>query len=501
MRFTLRFKIILIFSVFLTVGGAAWYMNFQVYRQLTYSLQLLEKKDKFLNWILETRRYEKNYFLSGGKDNLSEALNFARRSYLQLVEIESDAADVYVPNEPINLLSAVETYQKELSEMLRHNSESYSSGTNAFPSKENSGHLVNVRSQGNFLTTEAEKMVRNQQSRVNKLLVKKKRYHFIALAEIVGLCISTVFFLFFSVNRPLKTIEKGIARIVRGDYENLPPMSKGDEFEDLVTSVNHMLNEINRRTEQLIQSEKMASLGTLTSGVAHEVNNPLNNISTTVQILLEEIEEADADYLRMQLEEVEKQVERARDIVKDLLEFSRETNYSVQHVYLNELVEKALKLSRGEVPSNVEIETDLAEDIETRLDRRTIQQVLINLIVNGIQAMPDGGRLYIRGFESPDGKSVCIQVQDTGTGISREDLPKIFDPFFSTKEVGHGTGLGLSVSNRIIKRHGGRIEVESEPGRGSTFTIFLPIHPEQDFEPDSGDTEEAVDGPNNSAIG
>jgi signal transduction histidine kinase len=501
MRFTLRFKIIVIFSVFLTVGGAAWYLNFQVYRQLTYSLQLLEKKNQFLNWILETRRYEKNYFLSGGKDNLSEALTFARRSHRQLADIESDSTDVYVPHDFSFLLSAVDTYQKELSELLQNDSGADLSSTDAFQIKKHGGHLANVRSQGNFLTTEAEKMVKNQRSRVSKLLVKKKKYHFIALAEIVGLCIFTVFFLFFSVNRPLKTIEKGIARIVRGDYENLPSMSKGDEFEDLVTSLNHMLDEINRRTEQLIQSEKMASLGTLTSGVAHEVNNPLNNISTTVQILLEEIEEGDTDYVRMQLEEVEKQVERARDIVKDLLEFSRETNYSIQHVVLHELVEKALKLIRGEVPSNVVIETDLAEDIETRLDSRMIQQVLINLIVNGIQAMPNGGRLYIRGFESPDADRVCIQVQDTGTGISRKDLPKIFDPFFSTKEVGHGTGLGLSVSNRIVKRHGGWIDVKSESGKGTTFTIFLPIHPEQGFEHDSGDTEDTVVNPDDSAIG
>ena len=153
------------------------------------------------------------------------------------------------------------------------------------------------------------------------------------------------------------------------------------------------------------------------------------------------------------------------------------------------------------MPSNIEIETDLTEDIEIRLDCRTIQQVLINLIVNGIQAMPNGGRLFIRGFESPDANSVCIQVQDTGTGISREDLPKIFDPFFSTKEVGHGTGLGLSVSSRIVKRHGGRIDVESEPGKGSTFTIFLPIHSGQGFERDNGDIEETAANPNNSAIG
>jgi len=135
MRFTLRFKIIVIFSVFLTVGGAAWYLNFQVYRQLTYSLQLLEKKNQFLNWILETRRYEKNYFLSGGKDNLSEALTFARRSHRQLADIESDSTDVYVPHDFSFLLSAVDTYQKELSELLQNDSGADLSSTDAFQIK------------------------------------------------------------------------------------------------------------------------------------------------------------------------------------------------------------------------------------------------------------------------------------------------------------------------------------------------------------------------------
>jgi signal transduction histidine kinase len=218
----------------------------------------------------------------------------------------------------------------------------------------------------------------------------------------------------------------------------------------------------------------MASLGTLTSGVAHELNNPINNISTTIQILLEELEEGDTEYQRMQLEEVERQVERARDIVRALLEFSRETDFSIQQVFLQDLIENTLKLIRGEVPADVEVETDLPPDIQIALDPRTIQQVLINLIINGIQAMPDGGRLQIRGFESPVDKGVCIQIQDMGIGISPDDLPKIFDPFFSTKEVGHGTGLGLSVSHGIVKKHGGRIDVQSVPGEGTTFTIFLP---------------------------
>ena len=338
-------------------------------------------------------------------------------------------------------------------------------------------HQADVRYQGNALTTDAEMMLNEQQQKVTKLLARKKGYHFIALAEIMGLCAFTILFLVCGVSRPLKTLEKSIYKIVQGDYENIPPMSMGDEFEALVSSLNHMLSELNRRTEQLIQSRKMASLGTLTSGVAHELNNPLNNISTSVQILLEELDEGDTAYQRQQLEEVEKQVERSKDIVKALLEFSRDTEYSIVSVQISSLVDSTIKLIRGETPGNVEIKTDVPATIQADMDPRQIQQVLINLITNGIQAMAQGGVLHIRGYESRDEPGIYIQVEDSGMGIPRENLPKIFDPFFSTKDVGRGTGLGLSVSHGIVKKHGGRIEVKSEPGRGSTFTVFLPYHP------------------------
>jgi signal transduction histidine kinase len=224
--------------------------------------------------------------------------------------------------------------------------------------------------------------------------------------------------------------------------------------------------------------------------VAHELNNPLNNISTSVQILLEELEDADLAYKKELLTETEKQIARARDIVKALLEFSRERTFSLKPVHFKELVENTIKLIKGELPANVELKVDVGNDIRGNMDGRRIQQVLLNLILNGLQAMENGGILSIIARRQEEDGILCIQVKDSGKGIPKEHLSKIFDPFFTTKDVsGHprpgssshsvieqpGTGLGLSICHGIIEQHGGRIEVESRPGEGTTFTVYLPL--------------------------
>jgi two-component system NtrC family sensor kinase len=321
-----------------------------------------------------------------------------------------------------------------------------------------------------------EAILTQERHYVNQLITESRNYHFLALLGIFVLSIFAVLFFIFNVNRPLKSIEDAIHKIAVGDYANIPPISTGDEFESLVNSLNNMIDELNKRNEQLVQAKKLASLGTLTSGVAHELNNPLNNISTSVQILLEELEEGNLEYKKELLVETEKQVERTRDIVKALLEFSRERAFSLKEVCYKDLVDDTLKLIKGEMPANVELRVEVPEDIRLELDPRRIQQAMVNLILNGVQAMEDGGVLNIYACKNEVKGELCFRVQDTGKGIPEEDLSKIFDPFFTTKEVGKGTGLGLSITHGIIEQHGGRIQVESKQDTGTTFTVFLPIH-------------------------
>ncbi len=241
-----------------------------------------------------------------------------------------------------------------------------------------------------------EKILNEERRYVNQLIQESKIYHLLALVGILALSVLTVLFFIFNVNRPLKSIETGIQKIVEGDYKNIPAISSGDEFESLVASLNTMISELNKRSEQLVQREKMASLGTLTSGVAHELNNPLNNISTSVQILLEELEDADLAYKKELLTQTEEQIQRARDIVRALLEFSRERSFKRKKVKLVDLVENTLKLIKGEIPTHVQLKVEIPADIQGEMDPRRIEQVLINLILNGIQAMEEGGILSIR---------------------------------------------------------------------------------------------------------
>jgi signal transduction histidine kinase len=480
MKLTLRRKIFLTFFVFLLVGGTFWVMNYFKQRHLERTIQVLEKEHDLLNTILEARRYEKNFFLTMEYRNLADALTYVQGGEDALSSIIGEKGHRIRTYNLDDKLQKLQAYKGALAAL----SDYYEDGSLRSPTDlmENLGrHDEEVRSAGKQITSEVELMLKEEGGYVTRLVAEARNLHFIALAAILSLCIFTALYLVFNVNRPLKSIEGAIDRIARGDFENIPALSTGDEFASLVSSLNHMIEELNRRSEQLVQREKMASLGTLTSGVAHELNNPLNNISTSVQILMEELQDNtdDGGYHKELLKETEHQVDRARDIVKALLEFARDTSFSPRPVRLKPLVIKTLKLIRGEVPANVSIEIDIPESISAELDPRRIQQVLINLVMNGVQAMEGRGRLDIVATEAPDIRGFYLQIKDTGQGIPPENMPKIFEPFFTTKVAGHkdvgeGSGLGLSVCHGIIEQHGGYIKAESELGQGTTFTIFLP---------------------------
>jgi signal transduction histidine kinase len=485
-----RKKVILAFSVFILVGGLIWFLNYHKHDILNRKLQIIEEKDTLLNTILEARRYEKNYFLSSDIDSLREALSYIKQAENKLHYIITNYGK-YTLDEAIGQkINDLQLYEDGLKNILAFYGDD---GTlklaeetmNRLPE-----HQEKVRSLGSAVTGAVERMVSEERKYLKKIIKETRLYHFAALAGIFVLSLLAVLFLVFSVYRPLTAIEKAIHKIAVGDYADIPSIGTGDEFESLVASLNNMINELNKRSGQLVQAKRLASLGTLTSGVAHEINNPLNNISTSVQILLEELEDDDLAYKKELLTETEKQVDRARDIVKALLEFSRERPFSLKPVRFRELVDNTIKLIKGELPADVELKVDVPDEIQGKMAGRRIQQVLINLILNGLQAMENGGILSINARKQEDNEMLCIQVQDTGKGIPEEDLSKIFDPFFTTKDAsGHprpgssshslieqaGTGLGLSICHGIVEQHGGRIEVESRQGEGTTFTIYLPL--------------------------
>jgi signal transduction histidine kinase len=230
-----------------------------------------------------------------------------------------------------------------------------------------------------------------------------------------------------------------------------------------------MLRELQWRQQHLIQREKLASLGTLLFGVVHELNNPLSNISTSCQILKEELLEADLQFKQTLLKQIEDETDRARDIVRSILDFSRAGHR--QEAALAHIVAESIRLLKAELPPKVELQVEVPPDIVLFVDKQKLRQVFLNLLKNAAEAMPQGGKVLVQAERK--GAQVLIRVSDTGAGMEPEVAEKVFDPFFTTKDRKKGYGLGLFVVHNIIQEHGGDISVESSPGRGTTFTISL----------------------------
>ena len=467
MKISIRGKIFLAFLIFISLSALIWARSYYSQYILNQKIQIIERKYDLFNSILEARRYEKNYFLSFDKENIVQALDYARQAEEILRDILTKYGKYTLAKNLDQSITELVTYKESLVNLLKLQEE---------------GHLVVppdtielIRTQGRILTSELEKIVKKESEFTRDLIGKSKTIHFLALIPVFILSVLIALFLVFNVNRPLKTIGNAITEISRGDFNNIPEIKTGDEFESLVTSLNNMLSELNKRSRQLIQAQKLASLGRLTSGVAHELNNPLNNISTSIQILIEEIEEDDLEYKKELLVGAEKEVERGKEIVRSLLEFARERTLTLKQVNFKDLVDSAIKHVKSEIPDNIHLKMEVPNNIQATVGLR-IKSVIINLITNAVHAMKDGGEITIKAKNEFDKDGFSFQVIDTGEGIPQNIITKVFDPFFTTKEVGKGSGLGLSITYGIMEQHSGNISVSSEVGKGTTFTCFLPFH-------------------------
>jgi C4-dicarboxylate-specific signal transduction histidine kinase len=245
-------------------------------------------------------------------------------------------------------------------------------------------------------------------------------------------------------------------------------------------------HELRDKQEQLVQAGKLATLGELTTGVAHELNNPLNNIGLYVGNVIDRIRlgEDDAEPLVADLEKAMEQVRKATEIISHLRTFGRAARVSIEQVDVDDVIERSLLLVHEQLRlRGIEVELELCPD-ELLVVANPIQleQVFINLLTNARDALTDSKRKTIRIASSRDEERIRIAFSDTGPGIPPELQQRIFDPFFTTKEVGTGTGLGLSITYSILKEYGGDISVESRPGKGATFMVELPFAEEEPSE-------------------
>jgi len=287
----------------------------------------------------------------------------------------------------------------------------------------------------------------------------------------------------FSV--PLRTLVAASQRLARGDLAAKVPTPAVTEFAELAQGFNAMADALRARDEKLreftrrkiMESERLAVIGQLAAGVAHELNNPLQGIVAYSHLLREKEGERGGNGSKAWVEKIVTQADRCATIVRGLLDFARPRTPVTKPTAVKALVEGCVALVEDQALfHNIEVVRQFGADVpEVVVDPSLMQQVFMNLIINAAEAMPDGGRLLLTTRVDPAEKMVEVEVSDTGHGIARADLDRIFDPFFTTKAVGHGTGLGLAISFGIVKEHHGTISVESEVGKGTTFSVRLPL--------------------------
>jgi two-component system, NtrC family, sensor kinase len=246
--------------------------------------------------------------------------------------------------------------------------------------------------------------------------------------------------------------------------------------------VEQKTHELKRAHDHVLHVEKMASIGKMAAIVAHEINNPLSGILTYAKLLRKWLDRGQTegekhDEAMQCLELIAGESRRCGELVKNLLTFSRTAPMNVEPADLNAVIERCVRLVQHQLElTGIQLQNDLAVDLPRVLcDPAQIEQVVLALLMNAIDAMPRGGNLWLSTKLLKPGQQVEIQVRDDGMGIPPEILPQIFEPFLTTKESGHGVGLGLAISRGIMERHNGRIEVRSEPGKGSTFILTLPL--------------------------
>jgi two-component system, NtrC family, sensor kinase len=299
---------------------------------------------------------------------------------------------------------------------------------------------------------------------------------------------------------PLRDLKAGATRIAAGDLEQRIPARSQDEFGQLAGSFNSMTEalkksqseqeqwsrtleqKVEQRTRELrraeaeaARGEKLASVGLLAAGVAHELNSPLTGILTFSTLMRRKMPEGSADAEDLDL--VIQETRRCALIIRRLLDFAREKAPEKSFANLNRLIEDTVRIvERPAHVRNIEIRLDLDPDLPpVWADANMIEQVVMNMLVNAEQAIEGRGSITVRTRRAR--AMAEISIIDTGCGIAQENLKRIFDPFYSSKEVGKGTGLGLSVSHSIVEAHGGTIEVESRVGEGTTFRVRLPLEP------------------------
>ena len=413
-----------------------------------------ELNGKNLQTFLVLRRYEKNLMLD--KDEKSKEL-FLKTSVML-------NSDIRIERYVMLVKRLCDLYQEE----------------------NNSMDVMRLKARE--LQSFTENLSKKERTDIGRILQTSMQMLLFALIGVTVLGMITTIKLATSIANPIRRLEKITKKVAKGDFSEAIEVTGKDEIaslelsfnqmeerlQDAMTSLEHTIEKLQEKQAELVEAEKLASIGKLAAGIAHEINNPLTSVLTFSSLLLEQCPESDPRHERLKM--VVKETTRARNIVRQVLNFAKEAPLRKEKINVNRPVKEiADSLTAQGTFKDIELSLNISENLpDIYIDPVQIGQVITNILVNAAHAITPPGKISI--VTQASGNFVELIFTDTGSGIPEENIKKIFDPFFTTKDKTKGTGLGLAVSYGIIKKHGGDIEVRSIAEKGSTFIVRLPLY-------------------------
>jgi signal transduction histidine kinase len=480
---SLRKKITLAFLTLALINGVfalTAYFDLQFIQQRVVDSVITSE---FENTIHEMRRHEKNLFLYGDPTSLGEAMDQVMVALNTITGQRQALQQISEPGQIGELEAHLVSYRDALN-------------TYELQPAQRPQLVTRIRDEGHTILNLVSKLDTAEQLSQSRAISRSQWVLGISMLLLVLSLFAVASIFLRSVLNPLQLMTQDMDAIARGQFNKLETHSDDHELVIFSSAFNHMLHELDNRRRRLQHSEKMASLGVLTAGVAHELNNPLSNISSTCQLMMEDAATASPEQLSEWARMIDAETGRAHNIVRALLNFGRHQKLQLQKVDVQALVQQTLILLKGNVRQyHASIDTHIPPGLNFNADFQKLQQVLINVLRNALDTQKQNivirisARLLPRKYDFDDNILVAgnvdnfsklaspvihLSIQDDGPGIPMDVYPHIFDPFYTTHEPGMGMGLGLAIVQEIVEEHEGIIAVISQPGAGTTVLIQLP---------------------------
>lgn len=493
----IREKLFLGFGLYLIFAVAFGILAYKDLNTISTHLLHLETADDITNTLLEVRRYEKNYLLYGDAGSLEEIGMYLTALKEAIAKIRDEMARNIGEEYVAKMVRSIAEYEDRIGNLGKVRSEverlrRVGSGTGGDRllelQREEKATVEQLRGVAREIQVYVAENAQAERSDIDRILKVSSILLIITVGLIVVLGSVINSKLARSIVTPIRNLERITKKITRGDFSESIVVKGHDEISSLAESFNQMedkldhamnaledtIKQLQEKQALLVEAEKLASIGKLAAGIAHEINNPLTSVLTFSNLMLEQCPPDDPRYDKLKL--MARETDRARTIVRQLLNFGRESVIKPVKININQPVtEIAESLVAQEAFKDIELSLKLADNLpEVYADPAQVGQVVLNILLNAIHAITPPGRIDVSTRLAD--KNVEVVFADSGKGIPDEHLYKIFDPFFTTKGATKGTGLGLAVSYGIIKKHGGEIVVASTVGKGTVFTVRMPIY-------------------------